>query len=66
LNEAVGQKQPDFPESATLLMPSHSTSLTINLQTMPVAAKRENSNKVALHDSELCLAMGWVIFFVAI
>ncbi|KAL2964214.1 hypothetical protein AAZX31_17G244200 [Glycine max] len=58
LNEAVGQKQPDLPESATLLMPSHSTSLTINLQTMPVAAKRENSNKVALHDSELCLAMG--------
>ncbi|TKY57633.1 hypothetical protein E2542_SST14683 [Spatholobus suberectus] len=36
LNEAVGQEQPDLPESAMLLMPSHSTSPTINLQTMPV------------------------------
>ena len=66
LNEAVGQKQPDLPDSPTLLMSSRSTSLTINLQTMPVAVKHEKSSKVALHDSELCLAMGWVIFFVAI
>ncbi|KAK7382954.1 hypothetical protein VNO78_28618 [Psophocarpus tetragonolobus] len=58
LNEDVGQEQPDLPESATLLMPSHRTSLSINLQTMPVAVKCENSNKVAFHDSELCLAMG--------
>ncbi|KAG4955202.1 hypothetical protein JHK87_040796 [Glycine soja] len=58
LNEAVGQKQPDLPDSPTLLMSSRSTSLTINLQTMPVAVKHEKSSKVALHDSELCLAMG--------
>ncbi|KAK7321805.1 hypothetical protein VNO77_32759 [Canavalia gladiata] len=58
LNEGVGQDQLDFPESVKFLMPSHSTSPAINLQTMPVMVKRENSNKVALHDSELCLAMG--------
>ncbi|KHN39430.1 hypothetical protein glysoja_016817 [Glycine soja] len=58
LNEAVGQKQPDLPDSPTLLMSSRSASLTINLQTMPVAVKHEKSSKVALHDSELCLAMG--------
>lgn len=58
LNEAVGQEQPKLPASATLLMPSHSTSLTTNLQTMPVVVKHENCNKVTFHDSELCLAMG--------
>ncbi|KAL2319077.1 hypothetical protein Fmac_032953 [Flemingia macrophylla] len=58
LHETVDQEQPDLPESATVLMPSNSTSLTINLQVVPVVAKRENSNKVALHDTELCLAMG--------
>ncbi|RDY13011.1 hypothetical protein CR513_02127, partial [Mucuna pruriens] len=58
MNEGVDQEQPDLPESATLLMPSHRTSLTINLQTIPVMVKRENSNKVGLHESELCLAMG--------
>ncbi|CAJ1972546.1 unnamed protein product [Sphenostylis stenocarpa] len=59
LNEDVGQEQPDFPESAALSMQSHCTSLTKNPQSMPsVIVKRENSNKVALHDSELCLVMG--------
>nr|KYP74869.1 hypothetical protein KK1_007562 [Cajanus cajan] len=58
LNEAVGQEQPDLPESARVLMPSNSTCLTINLQAVPVVVKRENSSKVALQDSELCLAMG--------
>ncbi|XP_014504623.1 uncharacterized protein LOC106764760 isoform X2 [Vigna radiata var. radiata] len=61
LNEDVGQEQqqPDFPESTTPLMPSHGTSRTINNQNMPgVIVKSENSNRVALHDSELSLAMG--------
>ncbi|XP_014504624.1 uncharacterized protein LOC106764760 isoform X3 [Vigna radiata var. radiata] len=56
LNEDVGQEQqqPDFPESTTPLMPSHGTSRTINNQNMPgVIVKSENSNRVALHDSEL-------------
>ncbi|KAG5068811.1 hypothetical protein HKD37_01G001304 [Glycine soja] len=29
LNEVVGQKQPDLPDSATLLMPSHSNGVVI-------------------------------------
>jgi len=65
LNEDVGQEQPDLPESTTLLMPFHGTSRAINSQTMPsVIVKSENGNKVALHDSELSLAMGWVIFLL--
>ncbi|KAJ1382570.1 hypothetical protein SESBI_44128 [Sesbania bispinosa] len=55
LNETIGQEQ---PERATFLMASHSTTPTINLQTMPGMVKSENCNKVALHESELCLAMG--------
>ncbi|KAG2390545.1 uncharacterized protein HKW66_Vig0220490 [Vigna angularis] len=61
LNEDVGQEQqqPAFPESTTPLMPSHGTSRTINNQNMPsVIVKSENGNRVALHDSELSLAMG--------
>ncbi|ESW32662.1 hypothetical protein PHAVU_001G006800 [Phaseolus vulgaris] len=56
LNEDLGQEQPD---STTILMPSHGTSRAVNSQTMPsVIVKSENGNKVALHGSELSLAMG--------
>jgi len=62
LNEDLGQEQ---PESTTILMPSHGTSRAVNSQTMPsVIVKSENGNKVALHGSELSLAMGWVIFLL--
>lgn len=59
INETIGQEQ---SERAKLLVASHSTTPTINLQTMPGIVKLEFCNKVALHDSELCLAMGWVFF----
>ncbi|XP_027940372.1 uncharacterized protein LOC114194387 isoform X2 [Vigna unguiculata] len=61
LNEDFGQEQqPDFPESTTPFMPSHGTSRTINSQVMPsVIVKSENGNRVALHDPELSLAMGF-------
>lgn len=55
INETIGQEQ---SERAKLLVASHSTTPTINLQTMPGIVKLEFCNKVALHDSELCLAMG--------
>jgi len=66
LNEDFGQEQqPDFPESTTPFMPSHGTSRTINSQVMPsVIVKSENGNRVALHDPELSLAMGWVMFLL--
>ncbi|XP_061355831.1 uncharacterized protein LOC133300326 isoform X2 [Gastrolobium bilobum] len=57
-NETAGQEQPDLSERATFSMASHSTTPTIHLQTMPMMVKCENSNKVALHEFELCLAMG--------
>ncbi|KAK7283413.1 hypothetical protein RIF29_12912 [Crotalaria pallida] len=57
LNETVGQRQNDFPESAKFLVPSHSTDQNTTLQVMPVAVMSE-SKKVALHDSELSLVMG--------
>lgn len=61
LNETIGQEQ---PERAAL---SHSSTPTINLQTIPGMVKHENCNKVvALHDSELCLAMGWVFYYFSI
>ncbi|CAL0305868.1 unnamed protein product [Lupinus luteus] len=52
LNDTVGQQQNDFPDSAKLLMASHSTD---KKKSTPVLA---NGSKVAMHDSELCLAMG--------
>ncbi|XP_027329660.1 uncharacterized protein LOC113846042 isoform X3 [Abrus precatorius] len=58
LNESIGQEQPSLLASAEFLMPSHSISSTMRFQTMSVMVNGENSNKVALHDSELCLAMG--------
>ncbi|XP_019414825.1 PREDICTED: uncharacterized protein LOC109326579 isoform X2 [Lupinus angustifolius] len=52
LNETVGQQQNDFSESAKLLMASHSTDKK------KATSVLVNSSKVALHDSELYLAMG--------
>lgn len=61
-NETKGQEQTDFSESAKLFVPSHSNAPKINPQAMPMMVKSENGGKVELHDSELCLAMGWVVF----
>ncbi|KAK7280745.1 hypothetical protein RJT34_25812 [Clitoria ternatea] len=58
LNEAGSQEQPDFPGSVPFLMPSHSTSSTMNLHTVSAVVKGENSNQNALQGPELCLAMG--------
>ncbi|AES59733.2 hypothetical protein MTR_1g025180 [Medicago truncatula] len=45
-------------ERAKLLVGSHSTAPSTDLQTMPETVKHECRKKVALDDSELCLAMG--------
>jgi hypothetical protein len=56
LNETVIiQEQSD---TAKLLVESHGTTPTIHLRTMAETVNHECRNKVALHDSELCLAMG--------
>ncbi|KAE9603533.1 hypothetical protein Lal_00002134 [Lupinus albus] len=52
LNDTVGQQQNDFPDNAKLLMASHSTDQKKATHALV------NDSKVALHDSELCLAMG--------
>ena len=62
-NETTGREQTDFPESAKFLVASHthSNAPKTNLQAMPAMVRSENGSKVALHDSELSLAMGCVV-----
>ncbi|CAK8569697.1 unnamed protein product [Lathyrus sativus] len=55
VNETTGQ---EHSEKASLLVASHSSTPSINLQSMPEMVKRECCKKIALHDSELWLAMG--------
>ncbi|GAU26840.1 hypothetical protein TSUD_02420, partial [Trifolium subterraneum] len=57
LNETV-MNQEQSAETAKLLVESHGTTPTIHLGTMAETVNRECRNKVTLHDSELCLAMG--------
>ncbi|XP_045826584.1 uncharacterized protein LOC123918543 isoform X2 [Trifolium pratense] len=56
LNETVISQEPS--ETAKLLGESHGITPTIHLRTKAETVNRECRNKVALHDSELCLAMG--------
>ncbi|KAK2452267.1 hypothetical protein QL285_000075 [Trifolium repens] len=56
LNETVISQKPS--ETAKLLGESHCTTPTIHLRTMTKTVNHECRTKVALHDSELCLAMG--------
>ncbi|CAI8584255.1 unnamed protein product [Vicia faba] len=55
LKETIGQ---EHSEKANLLVAPHSSTPSLNLQSMPEMVKREYCDKVALHGSELCLAMG--------
>lgn len=55
LNETIGQ---EHSEEANLLMASHSSTPSTNIKSIPEMVKREYCDKVALHDSELCLAVG--------
>lgn len=56
LNETINGQE--LFERAKLLVASHSTIPSTNLQTMPETVNHEYREKVALDDSELCLAMG--------
>ncbi|CAJ2675757.1 unnamed protein product [Trifolium pratense] len=56
LNETVISQESS--ETAKLLGESHGITPTIHIRTKAETVNRECRNKVALHDSELCLAMG--------
>lgn len=55
VNETTGH---EHSKKVSILVASHSSTPSINLQSMPEMVKRECCKKIALHDSELCLAMG--------
>jgi len=65
LSETIGHEQTDFtdfPDSANFLVAAtQSTVPKVNLQAVSMV-KSENGGRVALHDSELSLDMGWVVF----
>ena len=64
-HKTISQEQLDLPERAELLTASHSTTPIIAIQTMPMKFGSHNSNKgSSSHDPELCLAMGWVVFWL--
>ncbi|KAI5392785.1 uncharacterized protein LOC127093466 isoform X3 [Lathyrus oleraceus] len=55
VNETTGH---EHSKKVNILVASHSSTPSINLQSMPEMVKRECCEKIALHDSELCLAIG--------
>jgi len=62
MSETLGQEQIDFPDSAKFLVAAtQSTVPKVNPQAVPLV-KSESGGRVALHDSELSLDMGWVVF----
>jgi len=59
----MGQEQTDFPDSAKFLVAgTQSTVPEVNNQAVPSMVNSESGGRVALHESELSLDMGWVVF----
>lgn len=62
LSETIGHEQTDFPDSANFsVAATQSTVPKVNLQSVSMV-KSDSGGRVALHDSELSLDMGWVVF----
>lgn len=63
LSETVGVEQIDLPGSEDFSVATHNSAVKANLQGVTMMVKRSEIDvKAELHDSELCLGMGWVVF----
>lgn len=61
-SETIGVEDNDLTGSADNLMATQSTAPKVNLQGVPMMVKSENGCKIEVHDSELSLEMGCVVF----